>query len=471
MLDAGDVFFEERELSEVRREQEELEAHAIARAYKKLGVEITVPGPRDFALGVAKYRELLGEAGLKAHAANLEVGGEALPGEIVLELEGIKAGVIAAVEPSRYEGIEGVRAAPAAPAVAQALARLEAQQVEVVVLLFQGDLRATKELVEAHPRVDFAVIGDSPRETDQVDMVGRSRTLEVFDQGRYVGVLKLYDPEGGELDEPFENARVGSKAELEKVDRQIAHVNGSIDKLPPAAPGEEPPLLRSLRDRLAKLEARKREIEQGSIELPEQGRAFIWRPVRLDEGYPADAEAEQILAELNQAVAKLNAGKTFELVPARPGEPFYVGNTQCKTCHAEAYAFWEKTNHASAYETLAERNKDYDQGCIGCHVVGYEKPGGSVIGKFEYDVELGETGYTVHKQLRDVGCENCHGPGSKHVEAAMFGKLGDPKAHIVNDIDATTCTGSCHVPEHSPRFNWATYVETITGPGHARRGE
>ena len=60
--------------------------------------------------------------------------------------------------------------------------------------------------------------GQDPRETDQVDAVeGGGHTLEVFDQGRYVGVLKLYDPDGGAADEDYANARTGSKAEIEAV--------------------------------------------------------------------------------------------------------------------------------------------------------------------------------------------------------------------------------------------------------------
>ena len=55
---------------------------------------------------------------------------------------------------------------------------------------------------------------------------------------------------------------------------------------------------------------------------------------------------------------------------------------------SDAYAVWQTTAHAGAWETLTSRDKDFDQTCVGCHSVGYEKPGGSVLGKFQY---LGHT--------------------------------------------------------------------------------
>ena len=466
VLDAGDIWFEEPEIGENRVEQERLKARAIARAYAEIKVPVTVPGPNDFALGVELYDELIETAGLEPLGANMRIGERALPGSKVFEVAGMKIGVIGAADPARFEGVEGVAVAPAGPAIATAIEEVTGQGAQAVVLLFQGQDPALKALLEAHPRVDFGVAAAKPEETDQVDEVGRARALEVYDQGRYVGVLKLYDPEGRAPEEAYQNARTGSAAEFEKVKRQIEHVNDSLNKLPPAAPGEESPMHIRLRDRLNELEARKRAIENASVDVPEGERAFIWRTVRMDEGFPVDEAVDQIRVELNAKIQEVNASKDFELVEPEPGQAFYVGNAECKKCHAPAYEFWRQSNHGHALETLQERNKALDQNCIGCHVVGYEEPGGSVIGKLEYEATLHDGAYTFKKDLKDVGCENCHGPGSKHVEAAMFGE-GKPDDHIINEaIDATTCTGSCHVPEHSPRFNWETYRPEILGPGH-----
>jgi uncharacterized protein YlbG (UPF0298 family) len=84
----------------------------------------------------------------------------------------------------------------------------------------------------------------------------------------------------------------------------------------------------------------------------------------------------------------------------------YVGSDKCQGCHKHAYHVWEKTPHHHAYQTLVDAKRpglrNYDPECVVCHTVG-----------FGY-----QTGYVDEKttpNLKDVGCESCHGPCSVHV--------------------------------------------------------
>jgi hypothetical protein len=85
----------------------------------------------------------------------------------------------------------------------------------------------------------------------------------------------------------------------------------------------------------------------------------------------------------------------------------YIGSEKCGKCHGHAYDIWKKTAHAHAYKTLVEEkfpsNRQYDPECIVCHTVGFGYQGG-------YENEK----KTPH--LKNVGCENCHGPGSAHAK-------------------------------------------------------
>jgi hypothetical protein len=86
----------------------------------------------------------------------------------------------------------------------------------------------------------------------------------------------------------------------------------------------------------------------------------------------------------------------------------YVGSEACKMCHAPDFAIWNKTPHGHAMDALEKSAtrptlRQYDPECVKCHTVGFEH----------------QTGYVDEKKtahLKHVGCENCHGPGSAHVD-------------------------------------------------------
>ena len=96
-------------------------------------------------------------------------------------------------------------------------------------------------------------------------------------------------------------------------------------------------------------------------------------------------------------------------------EPKYVGNEGCG-CHKSQITSWKRSAHAKAFESLRpgkrktakkranlDPDKDYtkDKECLKCHVTGYQAEGG-----FQ---DAAST-----PKMTGVGCESCHGPGSKY---------------------------------------------------------
>jgi hypothetical protein len=69
----------------------------------------------------------------------------------------------------------------------------------------------------------------------------------------------------------------------------------------------------------------------------------------------------------------------------------------------------------------------------------------------EYDSGFISEQKTGH--LKNVGCENCHGPGSKHVESGGVVALTEPKSVCID----------CHTPEHSGGYagNEGAFLEKI----------
>lgn len=124
------------------------------------------------------------------------------------------------------------------------------------------------------------------------------------------------------------------------------------------------------------------------------------------------------------------------------GESPFVGEEVCQSCHAAQHKVWAGSEHAKAYGDLENVNKAFDPACIGCHTVGFEKPGGFL--------DMNITGH-----LLNVQCESCHGAGRQHVAAAG-------KAPLVNaDWAPEQMCAQCHTQPHSPGFDFKRYWPKI----------
>ncbi len=141
-----------------------------------------------------------------------------------------------------------------------------------------------------------------------------------------------------------------------------------------------------------------------------------------------------------QKLQKERAAKDAER--AAQGVPeHYLGGEICARCHAAETAQWKTTKHAQAWETLVAAKQDTVARCIGCHVVGFQQPGG-----FKDQASS--------RNLAGVQCESCHGMGSMH-EAFNTKPRG---------VTERACR-VCHTKEMSPGFDYALYQPHINHKG------
>jgi hypothetical protein len=162
------------------------------------------------------------------------------------------------------------------------------------------------------------------------------------------------------------------------------------------------------------------------------------RSLALGPEMPEDATARSIEKLYLQRVADEGLLDKLPRLPLPEGERF-AGTAACKSCHAGAHKTWVGSAHAKAWETLVEVGHDKNPDCVGCHVVGLEYKGGFTSAK-----------ETPH--LEDVGCESCHRPAARH--AANPAAVRPPK------VGAASCA-SCHVPDHSPGFDFTKFWAKI----------
>ena len=87
---------------------------------------------------------------------------------------------------------------------------------------------------------------------------------------------------------------------------------------------------------------------------------------------------------------------------------------------------------------MEEEGYDKDPECVVCHVVGLEDEGG-----FRSPAETPD--------LASVGCETCHGAGSRHLSNVLA---------PYKRPDEETCR-TCHDPDNSPLFKFSEYYPKI----------
>ncbi len=130
-----------------------------------------------------------------------------------------------------------------------------------------------------------------------------------------------------------------------------------------------------------------------------------------------------------------------------PKTRIYVGSDACQDCHETEYEnFQAYAKKAHSYETIKVMKKGLTEAefhrCFECHTTGYKKPGG-----FRSEQET--------PNLKNAGCEVCHGPGSLHVET------GEPE-DIMGSLTAKDCD-TCHSSERVEAFD---YKPLIHGGAH-----
>jgi hypothetical protein len=139
----------------------------------------------------------------------------------------------------------------------------------------------------------------------------------------------------------------------------------------------------------------------------------------------------------------------------------YVGSQKCEACHEKSYDVWKRSGHAHAYQTLETQDppRNYDPECISCHVVGWHPT------KY-FPYKSGFEGPEKTPHLKNVGCEDCHGPGEKHLKAedgsdeALKKKYQRAMRVTKEQAKKEQCI-TCHDLDNSPEFNFDKYWPLI----------
>lgn len=118
----------------------------------------------------------------------------------------------------------------------------------------------------------------------------------------------------------------------------------------------------------------------------------------------------------------------------------YVGSAVCGICHQAEWEQWLETPHANSMQTLRKQQNHVRLDCVVCHVTGE-------AGKDSRPWRM------TPRELQEVGCEECHGPGGPHRTTPFPGEE-------VHSIEEASCV-RCHDQKNSPDWDYKTYLAQV----------
>ncbi|PRQ05397.1 cytochrome c family protein [Enhygromyxa salina] len=432
-------------------------AQAVARAellqgrFSALDGLVSGLGPTDYAS--SKSGAALAELPLPRVVANL--GKDARPAGVervrVVPLgHGLSAAVTQVIDPAVASAAAGKDWGKQFPAVTEPIAALveiapELAKAQLQVVMVNGPRELAETIAREVEGIDVVVVGaeftnpDRGRVGSSAVQIGTTWVLEPGDRAQTISHLTIsLDPSlpAGQLPDTWTliPSTEQREAELARLEQKLSKF--ADDKTADAR-------------FVARLEAERDQLKAAlaSPAIPSDVPvALIPAQVKVTCHLPADATSKLALSNYDAAVAERNRERFagVEPPPPAPGQAGYAGIEACADCHSEAVDMWKTTVHARAYETLVTANKQFDLSCVNCHVTGFRAPGGSEV--------------VENQHLQSVQCEQCHGPGSLHVE--------DPSTDNIQLSAPVSVCLTCHTPEHSDTFDYEPYLRDVLGAGH-----
>jgi hypothetical protein len=289
----------------------------------------------------------------------------------------------------------------------KAIESLKAAGADLLVLLSHASLEETRKIAGKFNDFDIILSAGGPEDPDPEPMTaGKAMLLNVGRKGKYVGVLGYYP----------ENSTERFRFELVDLDKERF--------------GDNPTMVEHMKN------------------------------------FQARIKAEQVAGNHHD-----NRG-----IPHPSGAQF-VGAEKCGECHTKAYEHWLETPHARAFESLSGPRKGhadhgitriFDPECLSCHVTGWNPQE-----YFRYDSGFinkvfanSQPQREMAEKLRGNQCENCHGPGSRHIQLIEADETEEAAKQVrvtLQEAKESMCF-ECHDHDNSPHFKFDSYWEPIAHP-------
>ncbi len=429
LVDGGGLLFEHLPLTPARRAQEKRTAQTIMAAYRLMGYDAVGVGRYDLAAGLEFLLEH--RDGLPWVSANIQQKGRpVLPPYRIAQAGAFTVGVIGLTGTAVKRMLPPGYSLASWQTVLPGLVAELAPRCDLIILLSSYPPKDNRAIAERFQEIHLIVQADGPPGNRLPTPVNNTLVVQTLNQGKYLGVVEAdWRPSHRWQPKHIRALLRDKRATLDRYQWQIDRLQAVIGSA--AGPTGR---LAAMRDKLAaEVKALEEAVAAAEKSPPCRYQA---RTIALETRLPDDPQVLDLVQGLKEDISRINApGKTAAPAAKGPQSPLqqgYIGWRGCVACHQQIAERWQKTGHARAYDTLADKGRQFDLDCLACHVTG---------------VKDGDEPYalTLPEDLLGVGCEACHGPGRGHAK--------DPAGRRPTPPAASVCL-RCHTPEQDDAFDY-----------------
>jgi len=436
LLDAGALLFDKSTIAPGRQlDQAKINAAGIIEAYNMLGYEAVGVSTLDLAGGVDFLQELRGKSNFPWLSANLvdrEKGNPLFTPFIIKEKAGLRVALVgltgsgAANEPRLHENYHIL---PWQDLLGKVIEELR-PKADLIILLSSLSPLENEQIGKEFSTIHIIVqAGTHPHNPSPV-LINNTLICQTDKQGKYLGQMRINWHSSGVWQDMTNDLHLLKKQEYDRLAWQVKRMEQKGD--PETVYKDNPSALKAyykLAERMKIIEKQMHALLPGD-DKTDVNSTFENAFLEIEPDIADDPAVETILLATKK---KVNAvGRTAGSTIALPG---YTGSQACLPCHDEIGKRWLLTPHARAYETLVQKNQQFNSNCVPCHVTGV-----SMLDK-DRSIAL-----SLPESLRQVGCETCHGPGADHTK-------NPEKAKLEKSPAASVCL-QCHTEEHDDNFQF-----------------
>jgi len=304
------------------------------------------------------------------------------------------------------------------------------KQADLVILLSSLSPLENEQISQQFPNIHIIIQAGMYSHNQNPVLIKNTLICQAEKQGKYIGRLRINWKRSGMWIDETSDATLMKRQELDRLTWQIKRLENKGD--PKIIYKNSPATLQSYYKLVERMKEVEKEIlasRQNINQSPEHS-TFHNTFLAIAPTIADDPAMDEIITKTR---TKINAvGRSGSMNGTLSD---YVGSQACMKCHNEIGERWQLTHHAHAYETLVQKNEQFNVKCLPCHVTGV-----SILDK-KPSVAL-----SLPDSLHNVGCETCHGPGMAHTVNPEEAKLNDSP-------DAYLCL-QCHSTEHDDAFHF-----------------